>query len=177
MASAFGHALVAGTIGSSYGSTYRSWKFWLLGVFCAVVPDADVLAFRFGIPYEHVLGHRGITHSLFFSALLGMFVTALFFREIRLWSRKGLLLLLFFFLCTASHALLDALTNGGRGVALLAPFDNTRYFFPWRPIQVSPLSIDRFFSHWGWRVIRSELVWIGIPCLLYTAAMRLRRGL
>ena len=26
---------------------------------CAVLPDADVLAFRFGIPYESVWGHRG----------------------------------------------------------------------------------------------------------------------
>ena len=39
----------------------------------------------------------------------------------------------------ASHGVLDALTDGGPGVAFLAPFDDTRYFFPWRPIRVSPL--------------------------------------
>ena len=47
----------------------------------------------------------------------------------------------FLFLCTMSHALLDALTDGGLGVAFFSPFSNERYFFPWTPIRVS-----RFFS-------------------------------
>src|SRR6267378_8050335 len=44
----------------------------------------------------------------------------------------------FFFLATASHGLLDAMTNGGLGVAFFAPFCDTRYFLPWQPIVVSP---------------------------------------
>ncbi|MBK8609138.1 MAG: hypothetical protein IPL84_04125 [Chitinophagaceae bacterium] len=34
-----------------------------------------------------------------------------------------------FLLAAASHAILDAMTTGGLGVAF-SPFDNTRYFFP-----------------------------------------------
>jgi len=33
----------------------------------SLLPDADVAAFGFGIPYEHPLGHRGFTHSIAFA--------------------------------------------------------------------------------------------------------------
>jgi len=38
------------------------------------------------------------------------------------------------------------MTKGGLGVAFFSPFDNSRYFLPWRPIRVSPIAIHRFFS-------------------------------
>ncbi len=70
-------------------------------------------------------------------------------------------------MCTASHSILDAMTTGGKGVAFFSPFNNTRFFFPWRPIKVSPLGIMKFFSERGLKVIYSELIWIGIPSALY----------
>jgi inner membrane protein len=70
---------------------------------------------------------------------------------------------LYLFLATASHGVFDALTNGGRGIAFFAPFSSTRYFFPFRPIEVSPLSITRFLSERGWLVLRSELYWVWLP--------------
>ncbi|MER2996072.1 metal-dependent hydrolase [Pontibacter populi] len=165
MASAFAHALAALTIGKTYPNKYISPKFWLLGMLCTIVPDADVVMFKFGVPYEHMFGHRGFSHSLVFALLLGVIVTAVFYRSIKLTSKQGLLFILFFTLCTASHSLLDALTNGGLGVAVFSPFDNTRYFLPWRPIQVSPIGVSNFFSEWGWRVIKSELIWVGVPAV------------
>jgi len=69
----------------------------------------------------------------------------------------------YFFVATASHGFLDAMTNGGLGVAFFSPFDNTRYFLPWRPIVVSPISVNRFFSERGLAVLQSELLWIWIP--------------
>jgi inner membrane protein len=72
-------------------------------------------------------------------------------------------LTLFFFLVTASHGFLDAFTDGGLGIAFLAPFDDTRYFFPWRPIEVAPLGLTRMFTLDGWSVIRSELLWVWLP--------------
>jgi inner membrane protein len=72
---------------------------------------------------------------------------------------------------------LDALTNGGPGVAFLAPFDDTRYFFPWRPIPVSPLAAN-FFSEWGWSVFKTELVLLWLPSVLvgsFGLASRRRR--
>jgi inner membrane protein len=83
---------------------------------------------------------------------------------------------MYFFLATASHGFLDAMTDGGLGVAFFSPFNNTRYFLPWRPIRVSPIGVTRFFSHRGLEVIRSELLWIWLPsALLIVSAWILRR--
>lgn len=166
MASAFGHALVAITIGKSYSNKMTNWKFWFLGVFCSILPDADVISFAFGIPYEAFWGHRGFSHSLLFALIIGVLLTFIFYKK-DFYSKKGVLYILFFLLCTASHGILDALTNGGLGVAFFSPFDTTRYFFPWRPIKVSPIGIERFFGERGKLVILSELIWIGIPCVTY----------
>ena len=77
---------------------------------------------------------------------------------------------------TASHGILDALTDGGLGIALLAPFDYDRYFFPWTPIVVSPIGIAGMFSKWGLEVMRSELVWIWLPCLFVVLMCALTRS-
>jgi inner membrane protein len=167
MASAFAHALMAAAIGKTYSHRFFSRKFWLLGIFCTILPDADVIMFRFGVAYAHVLGHRGFSHSLLFALLLALLVTLTFFRSAIYPAADKVKLVLFFFLCTVSHAILDAMTTGGLGVAFFAPFNNSRYFFPWRPIQVSPIGVHNFFSEWGLRVIRSEFIWIGAPCILF----------
>lgn len=166
MASLFGHALASITIGSSFSKTIQGWKFWALGIFCSIIPDADVISFKLGIPYQDFWGHRGFTHSFVFALILGIFITLIFFRK-DIISLKRMGYVLFFTLCTASHSILDALTDGGLGVAFFSPFDNSRYFFPWRPIKVSPIGAANFFSEWGKRVLISEFSWIGIPSLLY----------
>jgi inner membrane protein len=84
------------------------------------------------------------------------------FKAVPKFSKEWWRLLAFFFVITASHGVLDAMTNGGLGVAFFAPFDSTRYFFPWRPIVVSPIGFGSFFSHWGALVLLSEIkyVWV-----------------
>jgi inner membrane protein len=122
-----------------------------LGAVATVLPDADVVAFALDIPYEDMLGHRGISHSIAFAfvvALLGSLLV------------KGAFA--FLFLCALSHPLLDALTDGGLGVALFAPFSNERYFFPWTPIRVSPIGAG-FFSTRGMQTLVSEVVWVWVP--------------
>ena len=73
---------------------------------------------------------------------------------------------IFFFLLTASHGILDALTNGGLGIAIFSPFSNERYFFPWTPITVSPIGVAGFLSKRGWLVLKSELLWVWLPASL-----------
>lgn len=170
MASAFGHVYAAYALGKNFSKKFFNLKFWSIGFLCSVLPDFDVIGFSFGVPYESFWGHRGFTHSFVFALLLGLFCAFLFFRKRT--TREKLALTLYFFLATASHGILDALTNGGRGVALLSPFNNTRYFFPWTPIKVSPIGIERFFSTWGLQVILSELIWIGIPCSIIIIASK-----
>ena len=166
MASAFGHAVIAVTLGQNYPHKYTGWKFWMLGIICTIIPDADVISFKLGIPYEHFWGHRGFTHSFLFAAILGLVMVLLFYR-LQTSGKESLWYFVYFTLCTASHSILDALTTGGLGVAFFSPWDNTRYFSPWRPIQVSPIGIGNFFSEWGKKVLLSELIWIGIPSLIY----------
>ncbi len=83
---------------------------------------------------------------------------------------------IFFFSVALSHPSLDALTNGGRGVALFWPFTNERFFFPWRPIEVSPIGIFKFFGPTGQEVVQSELLWIGLPTLLIWLYAQTRKG-
>jgi len=137
---------------------------------CAVLPDADVVGFAFGIPYEHVLGHRGLSHSLVFAAVLATTVVALAFRSER-FTASRMKLWWYFFVATVSHGVLDAMTTGGLGVAFLAPFNDSRFFFPFRPILVSPIGVGRFFSEWGLAVIRSEVLWIWLPSAVLAGAM------
>lgn len=132
----------------------------LAGAACSVIPDLDVIGFRFGVGYSDMLGHRGLTHSILFAAALGALLGFTLFRNA---AGGNWLIFLFLFLSTLSHALLDMLTNGGLGVALFAPFSNERYFFPWRPIEVSPIGLASFLSDWGVRVILSELRWVWLP--------------
>ena len=140
----------------------------MVGAACSVLPDIDVIGFGFGIRYGDFLGHRGFTHSLVFAALTAAVVTGLLFRRL-LPSVSQLSLWAYFFLATASHGLLDAMTDGGLGVAFFAPLDNSRYFLPWRPIHVSPIGITPFFTARGLAVLQSEFFWIWIPAGLLAA--------
>lgn len=159
----FAHAISSLPIARTFGgSNFRKLALW--SAVCAVLPDADVLAFQFGIPYESALGHRGITHSFFFAALLATILVLTVFRGSGL---RRFTVWCCLFLATASHPLLDALTNGGLGVALLAPFSEERFFFSFRPIQVSPIGAGAFFTEWGLRVLKSEGIWVGLPSLAW----------
>lgn len=166
MASAFAHAIAAVAIGKSFALKDLGWKFWLLGIFCSIIPDADVIGFQFGVAYGSFWGHRGFSHSLLFAALLALLVMLLFYRHETIKTLRWWALWLYLFLATASHALLDAMTTGGKGVAFFSPFDNARYFLPWRPIQVSPIGVEKFFSNRGLRVLESELLWVFLPSLV-----------
>jgi inner membrane protein len=140
-------------------------RLWVLGALCAIAPDADVAAIPLGVPYGHVLAHRGLTHSLPFAAFLaGLLAIAAFRGPFRR------LAFAYLFVATASHGVLDAATNGGIGVAFFAPFHDARYHLPFRPIEVSPIGVGRFFSERGARILANELLVVGVPSLLAAAA-------
>ena len=165
------HAVAAIAIGSAFPRQVVDGRWRAAGAVCAMLPDVDVIGFRLGVHYGDFLGHRGFSHSLVFAAVLALVVFALPFA-----SGHRRLLWLFLFLATASHGLLDALTDGGLGVALFAPFDNSRYFFPVRPIVVSPIGLRSFFSGGGLSVILSEVVWVWLPSVLLTIGGRAWRN-
>jgi inner membrane protein len=60
-------------------------------------------------------------------------------------------------LVLASHGLLDALTDGGKGIALAWPFTDARLFAPWRPIPVAPIG-RRILTGAGLRLMAFEVL-------------------
>ncbi len=146
----------------------------MTGAICSVIPDLDVIGFRFGIRYGDFWGHRGFTHSILFAALLASAATLTVFHHVSP-GLDRLRMCIYLFLATASHGFLDAMTDGGLGVAFFAPFDNNRYFLPFRPIHVSPIGAGRFFTHRGLEVLQSELLWIWLPAALVALSVWLIR--
>jgi inner membrane protein len=177
VASALSHAVVAAALGKIYSAQPMPWRFWGLSILCSVLPDADVIGFALGIDYDNMLGHRGLSHSVLFACGLGYGIVWCFFRDIARFSRAWWSLGLYFTVVTASHGVLDALTNGGLGIAFFAPFDPTRYFFAWRPVRVSPISVTAFFSRWGIRIVLSEMLYIWLPIGLLLGLCALGRYL
>ena len=165
MASVVSHAVATLGIGATFYRAGTPNSAWVAGAICSVIPDLDVIGFRFGIRYGDFWGHRGFTHSVLFAAFLASVALLAAFHNagpglsrFALWS--------YLFLATASHGFLDAMTDGGLGVAFFSPFNNSRYFFPWTPIHVSPIGLTRFFSHRGLEVLQSELLVIWLPSAL-----------
>ncbi len=174
MASAFSHAVVALGLGSPFHKTQIPIRVWVAGVVCSVLPDLDVIGFRFGIRYGDFLGHRGFSHSLVFAALLAS-AGAIVLVQHKALGIGPFSLFSYLFLVTASHGFLDAMTDGGLGVAFFSPFDNHRYFFPWRPIHVSPIAVARFFTPQGLAILQSEFEWIWLPTALFALSVLLLR--
>jgi inner membrane protein len=132
-------------------------------VWCALamVVDLDVIAFKMGVPYHHPWGHRGASHALLFAVGLALLCGGL-------WRARGQSFRLAFplaLLAIGSHGPLDALTDGGLGSALLWPFTDARYFFPWTPLPVAPIGAA-ILSPRGARVLATEAVWFA-PLLLW----------
>ena len=175
MASAFTHAFSAVIMKKVCYPEKSSFELWYFTIACSVIPDADIIGSIFGIQYRDILGHRGFFHSIVFAFILGVVIAFFFFKNFLRYSIQWWRLILYFTIVTLSHSVFDAMTNGGLGVAFLAPFSETRYFFPWRPIEVSEFQIQRFFSEEGLNVLRSEFVWVWIPSILLMLALFIYR--
>lgn len=165
------HAMLPLAAGIALGSRRIDRRLVLAGMAAAMLPDADVVAFALGIPYADAFGHRGASHSLLFAAVVAA-LAAGFHRSLR---AGPTLTAAWMFACTLSHPLLDALTDGGLGVALWWPWSQAREFAPWRPIEVSPIGAG-FFSARGLAVLMSEARWVWLPAAALTlAALALRK--
>lgn len=181
MPAALTHGIVAIAAGRTAFRRTMPRRFWPLAILCSAAPDIDVGLMHYGVAYDDLWGHRGMTHSLVFAVALGFVVTTWLFRD---WAtfgrRRWWTLLVFFTLITASHGFLDAFTNGGLGIAFFAPFDTTRSFMPWTPIEVSPIGLGGFIRCGGLQTLVSEMLWIWLPvvggCAIIAVAQRLVRA-
>jgi inner membrane protein len=159
VASIFGHGIVGFTLAKVIDTQNLKWLI-LAAVVSTILPDFDVISFKIGIAYEHPLGHRGFTHSILFAFLWAIGLMFL------LGKSNKIIWFFVIFSSTLSHGLFDAMTSGGRGVGFFIPFNNDRFFFPFRGIKVSPIGVEKFFSEWGLKVILSEFRYIFLPCFI-----------
>ena len=169
-----GHVAVGMAAARVYRGGPPPWSSMALWSALSLLPDADVIGFALGVQYADPWGHRGATHSLTFSAALGLAIglAAPHFK------RPAVRTAVMASVVLASHALLDTMTDGGLGCALLWPFDLTRYFAPWRPIPVAPIGLA-FFSPYGGLVALTEAVLFSpvlVFALLRSGPLRAKRA-
>lgn len=168
------HAAVPLCLGLGLGSKIIPPRLLLAGIAFSVLPDADVVAFKFGVAYGNAFGHRGFTHSLLFAFMLPT-LALLFHRQlkagmVRIWS--------FLLVSLLSHSLLDSVTTGGKGVGWLWPWRDERFFAPWQVIKVAPFQLKAYLTPAGHAVIISELLWVWLPgalLMLFLIAWRRAR--
>ena len=189
MPSPFTHAFAGIALGTVMVPHHPRWI--AVGALLAVLPDADFFGTLLGVPYASMPGHRGLSHSILAAVLIS---GAIALWAMQRWRRAmparrnatpraggspahpfPAWLFSYLLLAALSHGLLDALTNGGLGIAFFAPFSAQRFFFPWRPILVAPLSITRFFANRGVLVLASELLVVWLPLALLAALASVRR--
>lgn len=174
MATILTHPLIPIAVRFGLGRDVVSNRLLFVAALATILPDGDVIAFYYDIPYSSQWGHRGFTHSFAFAAALGGL--AVVARDYL--GASARLAFWFVAISCATHPLLDAMTDGGLGSAFFWPLSDSRYFLPWQPIEVSPIGISRFLSARGRCVLMSEAVWIWLPLALVTAGIwwRRRRG-
>jgi inner membrane protein len=163
LASVVSHAVAALSMGTCIYRPGMPKRVWLLGAMGSVVPDRDVIGFRFGVRYGDFWGLRGFTHSLVFAALIAAAAMGVGFR-FHAPNTGRFPLFSYLFIAAASHGVLDAMTNGGLGVAFFAPFDNGRHFFPWEA--------DSSFAYWDRPILQST----GLPDPTERASLDLASG-
>ena len=174
MATVFTHPVPVLALGMGLGTGCISGRLFVLALVCTVLPDIDVPLLNSGLVGKGLLlGHRGLTHSLVFALAVGV-VAALLHRVVHSSWKKAFWVC---FLAVLSHIALDMLTTGGRfGLALLAPWDASRYTLPWAPIKISPFAAG-FFTRRGLEVLLCELRMVWLPGFGLWALLLLWRSL
>jgi inner membrane protein len=142
----WGHVAVGMAAGRIQAKALQ-WQTFVAFAALSLLPDVDVIAFAFRIPYAAPWGHRGAAHSI----ALGIAAGALAGLAARSWRTAAIAIP-----TVVSHGVLDTLTDGGLGVALLWPFTDARYFAPWRPIPVAPIGAGMLSAR-GFHVLCVEL--------------------
>jgi inner membrane protein len=167
------HAAIPLAMAIGLGSKRVSRRLMTAGIIASMLPDLDVIAFHFGIPYAAAFGHRGFSHSLLFAFIVALAGACLFG-----WLRSTFLRsFLFLLVATASHGILDAFTTGGLGIAFLWPWSADRFFAPAQVIEVAPFGLSRLLSPRGAAVLWSEFLWVWAPLTAMAVSAALSRRL
>lgn len=157
-----------------------SWATLIVFAGLALLPDADVLLVTLGACDRGVCGHRGASHSLPMAIAIG-FLCGLLARRLK-WPVMRTTIATT--IAVGSHALLDVLGAGGRGLPLLWPFSEHRFHSPVRIFPDAPRGLA-LLSWPGLVNVGIEFA-VFLPVMLYAlwpriaawrAARRMARGI
>lgn len=169
----FGHValgLLAGRLHRGPAATPErriSWATMAAFAALALLPDADVILVALGAQDAGAVGHRGASHSL--SVALGVGLLSALVARRRGWPvfRTALACTL----AVASHAALDVLGHGGRGLPLLWPLSHARFESPWRIFPDAPRGL-KLLSRPGLADLVTEFL-LFLPATAYALWPRL----
>jgi inner membrane protein len=140
----FGHLAMGLSVGRLHGGADArdeapaSARTLLLFAALAELPDADVFGVALGLSDAGATGHRGASHSFVTAVLLGLLTAA----AARRFGWPLVRTAIAATLAVASHGVLDACGEGGRGIPLLWPFLDARYMSPWRVLPDAPRGLE-----------------------------------
>ena len=111
-----------------------AWKALLLFTALALLPDADLLLVTLGACDTGACGHRGASHSLPLAIAIGLLAGLVAWR----FKWPVVRTIIATTIAVSSHALLDLIGAGGRGLPLLWPFTDARFSSPIRIFPDAP---------------------------------------
>src|SRR5258708_7825416 len=115
------HGVAAAAVCTAFPNQAVPPRVMLLGVVCSMAPDIDVVGVNFGLPSGVLFDHRGIPHSIIFAIVLAS-LAFLAVRSTLTPPTKRNLAWTYLFLATASHGILDAMTDrNGLGILFFWP--------------------------------------------------------
>jgi inner membrane protein len=141
---------------------------WAVAGALAMLPDADTALMRW-VERGSMWSHRGFTHSFAFAIVVALVAAQAMRRRVAvpggfagLWATLAV--------TTATHGLLDTLTDGGSGIALLWPIDTARVRAGVQPIPVAPITVNPLVTRvWTVMAVEALLLW---PAALALATAR-----
>jgi inner membrane protein len=174
MPTIYTHSVVGLGLARLFARRPMPWAYWGLAAVLPIIPDLDAFSMA---AYGSPSGHRGFTHSLAFALAVSTIAAGaacLCFRACKgdrpilpaeklgpsspfrsWWRLAGV-----FFIISASHGLLDALTRGGFAIPFFWPLPGR--WGNWGPIPASTIGFelpDPFHQP----AMRAEMLWIWLP--------------
>lgn len=167
MASALTHGLWTALLLRAAPGVKVPLRVQVAAMVCACLPDLDFLMVPFSEAPGDLVAHRGLVHSPLF-ALLAALVAALVVTPPRALRAHYLRHVGILFAAGLGHILLDLLTWGGPGVALLAPFSDSRVLLPreLRLMPVVPVGMNEWLGPLGAQALAIEALFVLLPTLL-----------
>jgi inner membrane protein len=119
------HIAIGACLGEAFEGRRLGKKSMVWGILAHSLPDIDFISSTWLSTVDHLLAHRGLTHSLTFVLIATLLLTFLADRIHKTKSIPIFSWIVFFATCLTAHILLDMFN--AYGIGLLEPFNQERF--------------------------------------------------